>query len=104
MSWLWLLLAIASEVTATLSLRASDGFRKRIWLIPVLVFYVLAFTFLSLTLRTGMPVGIAYGIWAAVGIVLIALIARVAWKDPLTKRMIVGIALITVGVILVELS
>ena len=104
MSWVWLLLSIACEVTGTLSLRASDGLRRRIWLLPVAGFYTLAFVFLGLTLAAGMPLGVVYGIWTAIGIVLIALFARAIWKDPLTKRMILGMGLIIVGVLLVELG
>ena len=104
MSWLWLLLSIVCEVAATLSLRASDGFRKRIWLIPVAIGYTIAFIFLGLALSTGMPVSIAYGLWTALGIVLVAVLARTIWKDPLTRRMLIGIALIIVGVLFVELG
>lgn len=104
MSLVWLAVSILCEVSATLSLRASDGFRKRRWLIPVAIGYGLAFTFLWLALSAGMPVAVAYGIWTAVGIALIALLARAIWRDPLTKRMLLGIALIIVGVILVELG
>ena len=104
MSWVWLLLSIACEVAGTLSLRASGGFRRKAWLIPVAVCYGLAFAFLGLTLAAGMPVAVAYGIWTAIGIALIAVIARAVWKDPLTKRMVLGIALIVVGVVLVEIA
>lgn len=104
MSLVWLALSIVSEVAATLSLRASDGFRKKIWLIPVAVGYGLAFTLLWFALAAGMPVAVAYGIWTAVGIALIAIFARVVWKDPLTKRMILGIVLIIAGVVLVEMA
>lgn len=51
-----------------------------------------------------MPVSVAYGIWTAVGIVAIATLARVIWKDPLTGRMLLGTALIIAGVLLVELG
>ncbi|KAM9863807.1 multidrug efflux SMR transporter [Leucobacter sp. BZR 635] len=104
MSALWLVFSILSEVAATLSLRASNGFRKKLWLIPVVAGYGLAFTFLGLALAAGMPVAVAYGIWTAVGIALIAVFARVVWKDPLTRRMILGIVLIIAGVVLVELG
>jgi small multidrug resistance pump len=104
MSWVWLILAILCEVAATLSLRASDGFRKRLWLIPVAVGYAIAFTFLGLALKAGMPVGVAYGLWTAIGIVLVALLARTIWKDPLTRRMLLGIGLVVVGVFLVKLG
>lgn len=102
MSWLWLAAAIGSELLATLSLRASDGFRRRLWLVPMTVGYLVSLLFLSLALSAGMPVGVAYGIWVAVGIALVAVLARVIWKDPLTPRMMAGIAIITVGVVLVE--
>ena len=101
-SWLWLLLSIGCEVAGTLSLRASDGFRKRLWLIPVAIGYLAAFVFLALTLAAGMPVSVAYGLWTAIGIVLVAVLARTIWKDPLTWRMLAGIAVIIVGVLLVE--
>lgn len=96
--------AILAEVTGTLCLRASDGMRRRWWLVPMAVLYVLAFALLGAALAHGMPVGIAYGVWAAAGIALVALISRALWKDPLTPRMLVGIALIIVGVLLVDLG
>ncbi|HJF14229.1 MAG TPA: multidrug efflux SMR transporter [Enteractinococcus helveticum] len=104
MSWLFLSLSIVSEIIATLSLRASDGFRKKIWVLPLAVFYSLAFFFLAVTISYGMPVAIAYGIWSAVGVALIALLARIIWKEPLTPRMIFGLVLIMAGVLLVELG
>lgn len=104
MSWLFLSLSIVSEIIATLSLRASDGFRKKIWVLPLAVFYALAFFFLAVTISYGMPVAIAYGIWSAVGVALIALLARIIWKEPLTPRMIFGLVLIMAGVLLVELG
>lgn len=104
MSWLWLVLAIVFEVGGTLSLRASDGFRKRVWLFPLALSYGAAFVCLGLALAAGMPVGVAYGIWTALGIVLIALLARQIWDEPLTKRMLLGMVVIIAGVLLVELG
>ena len=104
MRWLFLSSAILAEVLGTLSLRASNGFKNRLWVIPLVICYGLAFWFLALTLNAGMPVGIAYGIWSAIGVALIALLARIIWKEPLTPRMIVGLVLIMVGVFLVEIG
>ena len=104
MSWLFLSFSIVSEIIATLSLRASDGFRKIIWILPLVVFYGLAFFFLAVTISYGMPVAIAYGIWSAIGVALIAVLARIIWKEPLTPRMILGLVLIMAGVVLVELG
>src|SRR5699024_11557912 len=63
----------SSDLIATLSLRATEGFKKKLWIIPMTVFYAMAFFCLALTLVAGMPVAIAYGIWSAVGVALIAL-------------------------------
>lgn len=104
MSWVFLAAAIGFEVTATMALRASEGFRKRAWAPVVVGGYVTCFVFLSLTLRHGMSVGVAYGVWSAVGIALTAVIARIAFKEPLTATMTAGIVLIAVGVLLVELG
>jgi len=50
-----------------------------------------------------MPVGIAYGVWTACGVALVALIAKYLFDDPLTVRMVIGISLIVAGVLTIEL-
>src|SRR5690625_2858912 len=104
MSWLYLCGAIISEVLGTLSLRATEGFRRKIWIVPLVLCYALAFFFLALTIAEGMSVAVAYGIWSAIGVALIALLARIIWKEPLTPRMILGLVLIMLGVVLVEIG
>lgn len=104
MQWLWLCLAIIFEVCGTLALRASSGFTKPIWLIITAVGYALAFYLLSLALKLGMPVAIGYAIWAAAGIAIITLAAKIIWNDPLTPIMGIGFVLIIGGVVLVELG
>jgi small multidrug resistance pump len=103
---MWLLLAgaILSEVAATLSLRASEGLKKKRWIVPVAAGYLGAFGLLALALARGLPVGIAYGVWAACGVALTALGARVFFKDPLTRRMAAGVGLIAAGVLIIELG
>ncbi|WP_026257244.1 DMT family transporter [Actinopolymorpha alba] len=104
MSWTYLVLAIALEIGATTALRASDGLRRRAWIPAVVAGYVVSFVCLSFALREGMAIGVAYGIWAATGIAATAVIARAAFKEPLTKTMGLGIVLIAGGVLLVELG
>lgn len=101
--WWALAGAIAVEVVATLAMRASEGFRKKLWLIPVVVGYVLSFVLMSRSLALGMPVGIAYGIWSACGVALVAVIAKFVFAEPLTPMMGAGIALIVAGVLMIEL-
>jgi len=101
--WLALAGAIGIEVVATLGLRASDGFRVKAWIVPVITGYLASFYLLWLTLRLGMPVGIAYGVWTACGVALVAVFARFLFDDPLTVRMGIGIGLIVAGVFTIEL-
>jgi small multidrug resistance pump len=101
-TWLLLALAIASEVTATLSLRASEGFRRKRWIPVIVVGYLAAFTLLGTILAMGMPVGVAYGIWAAAGVAVTAVLGRVIFKDHFSALMAVGVALIAVGVAMIE--
>ncbi|GAA2224412.1 SMR family transporter [Herbiconiux moechotypicola] len=87
----------------TLSLRmATHG--RAIWYLPVGVGYVAAFTSLALCLGQGVPLGVAYGIWSAVGVALTAIAGRVLFKEPLTWLMGLGIVLIAGGVLLIELG
>jgi small multidrug resistance pump len=101
-TYLYLGLAIVAEVIATSSLKASDTFTRLTPTLVTLVGYLIAFWFLSLTIRH-MPVGIVYGIWSGVGIVLIATVGWVWFKESLDLPAIIGLALIILGVLVVNL-
>jgi small multidrug resistance pump len=101
--WWALAGAILIEVVATLSLRASDGFRKKGWIVPVTLGYLASFYLLWWSLSLGMPVGIAYGIWTACGVALVAVVSRFLFQEPLTRVMALGIALIVAGVLTIEM-
>lgn len=103
MMWFFLSLAIIAEVGATMSLRASVTGSRR-WYIPVVAGYLLAFCMLSLSLSAGMGIGVAYGIWAAAGVAITAVLSKWVFKEPLTLLMTAGIVLIVGGVLLVELG
>ena len=103
MQYLLLIGAIGSEVTGTLALRVAARGRVAFYAVVVIA-YVVAFTLLWASLRQGMPLGVAYGIWAAAGVALTAVASRVLFHEPLTRTMIGGIALIVIGVLLVELG
>ncbi|MCC5957515.1 MAG: multidrug efflux SMR transporter, partial [Natronohydrobacter sp.] len=71
MHWLYLGVAILFETIGTTALKASDGMTRLIPSVIVVASYVLAFWLLALVLRV-IPVGVAYAIWAGLGICLIA--------------------------------
>ena len=97
-----LTLAILSEVVATSALKASDGF-TRLWpSILTAVGYGVSFYCLSLTLRA-LPVGVVYGIWSGIGIVLISAAGWVFFGEKLDIPAILGLALIVTGVLVINL-
>ena len=100
--WLFLAVAIAGEVMATSALKSSEGFSKLVPSVMVVTGYVVAFYFLSLTLKT-MQVGVAYAIWAGVGVVLVAAIAWLVGGQKLDAPAMIGMALIVAGVVVMNL-
>lgn len=102
MSYLYLALAIVSEVIGTSALKASNEFTRLVPSLITAVAFVSAFYFLSLCLRT-IPVGIAYAIWSGIGIVLISLIALVLFGQTLDLPALIGMALIVAGVVVINL-
>ena len=100
----WLLLggAIASEVTGSLSLKAAIDHPA--WYALVAVGYLASFVFLAAVLRARLPLGVAYGIWGALGVALTAVLGAAIFAEPLNELMGAGIALIIGGVLTVELG
>lgn len=99
--WLFLSIAIVSEVVATSALKSSEGFSRLVPSAVVVVGYLLAFYFLSLTLKA-IPIGIAYAIWAGVGIILIALVGWWLYGQKLDLAAIIGMGLILAGVAVIN--
>lgn len=101
-AWLILTLAIAAEVVATSSLKASEGF-TRLWpSVWVVVGYALAIYLLSLVLKA-MPVGVAYAIWSGLGVVLITLVAWLIYGQRIDLPGLIGMGLIVAGVVVLNL-
>ncbi len=102
LAYLFLGIAIIAEVIATSALRAAEGFTVLLPSVVAVVGYVVAFYFLSLTLKT-MSVGVAYAIWSGVGIVLVSLVALVLYKQVLDLPAMLGMGLIMAGVAVINL-
>ena len=101
-NWLFLAIAILGEVIATSALKSSHGFSRLVPSIVVVAGYGLAFYFLSLALKS-IPVGIAYAVWAGLGIVLVAAIAWIFHGQKLDLWAFVGMGLIVAGVAVLNL-
>jgi small multidrug resistance pump len=102
--WFWLAGAIAAEVTATVSLRYAEGFTRLVPSALVVAGYLAAFYALSQALTRGMVLSVAYGVWSAVGVALIAVIGAAFLHEPLSWVQIGGIVLVIGGVLALELG
>ncbi|CAN3128968.1 DMT family transporter [Mycobacterium sp. smrl_JER01] len=100
MTWILLLLAIGSEVAATLSLKGSATV-PALYAVVVLG-YLASFVCLALVLKRGMALGVAYGIWGATGVALTAVLSSLLFGEAFTAVMGMGLMLIIAGVALVE--
>lgn len=102
MAYVYLTIAIVAEVAATSALKASEEFTKLIPSLVVLVGYGVAFYFLALVLRS-IPIGIAYAIWAGLGIALVAVAGAVFYKQIPDVPAMLGMGLIVAGVVVINL-
>lgn len=97
-----LVLAIGLEVVGTSLLQRSEQF-SRLWpTMGMALCYLASFYLLSLSLKV-LPLGIAYAIWSALGIVLVAVIGLLVFGQRLDLAAVIGLGLIVAGVIVVNL-
>lgn len=105
MGYVFLALAIVGEVIATTFLKFTSGERSVWWPHPIVgLGYAGAFWMLSLTLSRGVPLGVAYALWAGIGVVLVAIISWRVFGESLTPLQLVGMGLVIVGAMLLELG
>ncbi len=101
-AWLLLIPAVLVEVTASLALKGA--LEHPALYVVVAIGYLSGFVLLSAILRTGMALGVAYGIWGANGVALTAVGSHLIFDEPITTLMGIGIILIIAGVLCVELG
>jgi len=102
-AWLVLIGAIGCEVIGTSFLKMSEGFSKPLPTLVVIAAYASSMLFLSRAVQT-IPLGITYALWSGIGIIAIVLVGLLAYKQVPSPGQLAGIALITSGVIIVNLT
>lgn len=100
-AYAYLAVAIVAEVAATTAMKSADGFTRLVPSVFTVIGYVIAFYFLSQTLKT-IPTGVAYAIWSGVGIVLISLLGYFVHKQSLDLPAMLGMGLIAAGVVVIN--
>lgn len=102
-AWMFLGLAIAFEVSGTMLLKASNGFEKVGIGMASIACYSLCFWLLAPAIKV-IPVGVAYAIWAGMGIACAAALSYFIFGQKLGLLQIGFIALILVGAIGLNLT
>ena len=101
MKWIYLLIAIIGEMIATSFLKESTGFTTLVPSVITVLGYGVTFYFLSLALKQ-IPIGVAYALWAGVGILLVALVGYFRFHQKLDTPAVMGMALIVLGVVIMQ--
>jgi small multidrug resistance pump len=101
-AYYYLGIAICAEVIGTVSMKAIKGFSTPLPLLLVIAGYGIAFWMLTLVVRT-VPVGVAYAVWAGMGIVMVSVAALFIYGQKLDVPAMLGMALIVLGVVVIQL-
>lgn len=103
MPYLLLTLAVAAEVFGTSMMKLSDGFRRKLPILGIIAGYAAAFGLLGFVVRE-LPLSVAMSIWAGFGTALTAVVGAIVWKEGMDAKKVTGIALVIVGVMILEMG
>ncbi len=101
--WMYLMVAILTEVGGTTLMKISQGLTKLIPTVSMFVLYGVSFVFMAMALKK-IEVSIAYAIWSGLGTALIAAIGIIAFRESMNVPKMIGVVLIIGGVILLNLK
>ena len=101
MAYVYLLVAVISEVIGTMLLPVSENFTKPIPTIGLTIAYILAFYFITFALKS-IPIAIVYATWAGLGVFLISILGYFVYEQALQWQSILGLILIVIGVVIVN--
>ena len=101
MAYVYLFVAVISEVIGTMLLPVSENFTKPIPTIGLTIAYILAFYFLTFALKS-IPIAIVYATWAGLGVFLISILGYFIYEQALQWQSILGLNLIVIGVVIVN--
>lgn len=103
MHWLYLIIAIVFEVGWAIAMKKSDGLSKLPWTVAFGLMYLLSAAFLALATKK-LDIGLAYAMWAGVGMAMIAIFGIVFLKEPAGALRVVSLALVLIGVVGLKMS
>ena len=100
-AYILLMVSILLEITATGSLKATEGFTR--WIPSLISVAAISICmFLMSHVMKILPVSITYATWSGIGIVALTLIGIIKYKQVPNLATIFGLILIIVGVVIVN--
>ena len=103
LSWVFLLIAILTEVAGTICMKLSAGLTKVVPTVAMFILYAVSFTALALSLKT-IDVSVSYAVWSGLGTAVIAVAGYFIFHEPLGAFKVASICLIIAGVIGLNLA
>jgi small multidrug resistance pump len=101
--WIYLLIAIFTEVIGTTMMKVSQGLSRLIPSVLMFVMYAISFIFMAFALKK-MEVSTTYAIWSGLGTALIAAIGIVWFQESINTPKVLGTILVIAGVVLLNLK
>ena len=102
MAYIFLAVAIITEIFGASMLKLSEGFTRALPAFGTVIGYGISFYFLSLTLKL-LPISITYATWAGVGTALTAVIGVLFWKETFSLQTVLGVSALVIGVALLNM-
>ena len=103
MGWIYLILGVIAEVSGATAMKMSQGFTRLIPSILIFIFYGLSLTLATLSLKS-IKVGVAYAVWAGLGVAIISLISIFWFKETTSLIKTIAVLMILSGVIILNIS
>lgn len=102
MGIIFLVGAIVSEVFGSTMLKLTAMIKSKLPIIGIIVGYLISFYLLSLALMT-IPLSFGYAVWSGLGTALTAVVGFTFFKEKMSKKTVIGIGLLIVGIVLMRI-
>ena len=100
-AYIFLAFAIVLEITGTSFVKDTAGFTR--WIPSIICLATICFSYYLMShVVSFIPVGITYATWSGLGIAAITIIGVIKYNQIPNIPTIIGLVLITVGVIIVS--
>ncbi|SQI41188.1 Spermidine export protein MdtJ [Leminorella richardii] len=99
--WLFLFMAIITEVIGTLSMKYASETGHIYGHIAMYVMITLSYILLSISVKR-VALGVAYALWEGIGVLLITLFSALIFGEAISMMKALGLTTLLVGIILIK--